>query len=181
MQSRSAALFVSTGLLVLAVTPAQVAAAGNEVPKTPGACSVVYHEEVVIAASPSTIWNVLIDLPSYGAWNPWLIHAEGDMVPGGAVTVEVILNGNAQKAEHTVITVEPYTRFCWKDAGWTAWLAPAQRCRTFEPRPDGTVKFVNELMIDGVLAKLVDLTNGASLRAGMAAESAALKQRAESL
>ncbi len=160
MQIQIAALLVSIGVGVLLAAPAPLA---------------------VIHAAPATIWGVILDLPRYAEWDPWLTHAEGDMTPGGQVTVDVVLNGSTQEAEHTVITVEPYTRFCWKDAGWTTRLVPAQRCRTLELRADGSVKYVNELILDGLLAKLVDLTNGASMRAGMAAENAALRQRAEAL
>ena len=164
--------------LVLLTRPAPAAA---EEPHGPNWLSVVYHEEITIAASPATIFGVILDLAHYGEWNPWLTHAEGQMVEGGSVTVQVVLNGQTQTAEHTVIKVEPYTRFCWKDAGWTTIFAPGQRCRTLTVKADGTVRFVNETIIDGLLAHLVDLTTGASLRAGMQAENAGLKQRAESL
>jgi hypothetical protein len=166
---------------VLIVVGVLVVQARAEAPHGPGWLSVVYREEVVIAATPATIFGVILDLPRYGEWNPWLTHAEGQMVEGGAVTVQVVLNGATQSASHTVIAVEPFTRFCWKDAGWTTIFAPGQRCRTLTVRDDGTVRFVNELIIDGLLAHLVDLSTGASLRSGMAAENAALKQRAETL
>ena len=166
---------------VLAAAPTVASAAENQEPMTPGWLSIVYTEETVIDAAPATIWNVLVDLPRYPEWNPWLLSAVGDMVPGGKVVVDVVLNGGTQKAEHTVITVEPYTRFCWKDAGWTAILVPAQRCRTLTLRADGKVTFVSQLILDGLLAKLADLTNGASLRSGMHAETDALRVRAESL
>ncbi len=175
---KNLALVATTGILVLGSAQGPAAAAP---PLTPTAHSKVYHTETVIAAAPATIWGVMMDLPRYGEWNPWLIHAEGDMVEGGSVQVDVILNGNTQKADHTVVTVEPYTRFCWKDAGWTTIFAPAQRCRTLTVQADGTVKYVNELIIFGVLAWVVDLSNGASLRSGMEGENAGLKHRAESL
>ena len=118
--------------LTLSLRPAPAAA---EEPHGPNWLSVVYHEEITIAATPAKIFGVILDLAHYGEWNPWLTHAEGDMVEGGAVTVQA----------------------------------------------DGKVRFVNELIIDGLLAHLVDLTTGASLRAGMQGENAGLKARAESL
>jgi Polyketide cyclase / dehydrase and lipid transport len=174
MQMKTAALFLTTTALGLTVAAAPVAADSS-------CCDKVYREEIVINAAPSTIFGVILDLPHYGEWNPWLTRAEGDMVPGGHVTVDVVLNGRTQKAEHTVLTVEPFTRFCWEDYGWTTVFAPAHRCRTLEVQADGSVKLVNELVIQGALSWLVDLSNGAALRTGMAGENAGLKRRAESL
>jgi hypothetical protein len=183
MPIKNAVLAGSTGLLALAavlVAPAPAIAADTLTPRTPGPLSVVYKEEAVIAATPERIWDVLVDLPRYGEWNPWLPHAEGVMQPGGVVHVDVLLNGSVMKAEHVVLVVEPSVRFCWRDSGWNSWFVYGQRCRTLAPLADGTVRFTSELLIDGIFSWFADLTNGASLRAGMAAETAALAQRAES-
>ena len=180
--SRKSLVNVAASLaLALATVGASATPAAAEEPHGPGFLSVVYREEITIHATPEKIFGVILDLAHYGEWNPWLTHAEGQMVEGGAVTVQVVLNGQTQTANHTVIKVEPYTRFCWKDAGWTTIFAPGQRCRTLTVKADGQVRFVNELIIDGLLAHLVDLTTGASLRAGMQGENAGLKARAESL
>ena len=181
MSTKKLTVLSTTLSLVLGLTLAHALPAAAEEPHGPGWLSVVYREEITIAATPAKIFGVILDLPAYGAWNPWLTHAEGQMVEGGAVTVQVVLNGQTQTANHTVIKVEPFTRFCWKDAGWTTFFAPGQRCRTLTLRPDGTVRFVNELIVDGIFAHLVDLATGASLRSGMQGENSGLKARAESL
>ncbi len=168
-------------LLVASVSGSAAAATPSQPPATPGPFAVVFHEDSVIRATPETIWGVIMDLGAYGEWNPWLPSASGDMSPGGAVTVQVVLNGSTQTAYHTVVTVEPYTRFCWKDAGVTAYFVPAQRCRTLKVLANGDVKFENELFLDGILAWVGNLMYGGSLKAGLAGETAALKQRAESL
>src|SRR6266540_421336 len=99
MNLKNVAACLTAGMLAVAATPGLAAA---ETPKTPDACARVYHEETVIAASPATIFGVILELSKYGEWNPWLISAEGDMVEGGSVTVQVVLNGQSQKADHTV-------------------------------------------------------------------------------
>jgi hypothetical protein len=151
----------------------------NLTPHTPGPCSIVYRDQAKIAAGADKIWNILFDLPHYSDWNPWVIQASGNMVPGGDVGVTVILNGNQQHADHKVMTVHPYTDFCWKDAGWNAWFVYAQRCRWLTPQTDGTVLYQVELLLDGPFDGLGDLLDGAAMRTGMAAETVALKQRAE--
>jgi hypothetical protein len=178
---RSMTTSLATLLVVSTISGTAVAATPSQPPATPGPFAVVFHEDSVIRATPQAIWGVIMDLPAYGAWNPWLLSATGDMSPGGSVTVQVVLNGSAQTAYHTVVTVEPYTRFCWKDAGVTAYFVPAQRCRTLKVLANGDVKLENELFLDGLLAWIGNLAYGASLKSGLAGETAALKLRAESL
>jgi hypothetical protein len=148
-------------------------------PREPTWWSVVFHEEAVIAADPALIWDLLIDLPGYQDWNPWITWAEGETVPGATVHVDVVLGGNVQRVEHVILVVETEQRFCWKDGGWTPLFVYGQRCRTLTLQPDGRVKVENDLLLDGLVPHLAKLFLGAQLQAGMAAETAALKQTAE--
>jgi uncharacterized protein YndB with AHSA1/START domain len=148
-------------------------------PREPSAQSVVYRQETVIPATPEKIWNLLADLRGYASWNPWVVQAEGDVRRGGSATVTVVMNGLRMRAEHTVLTVDPERRFCWRDAGWNAWFVYGQRCRTLTANPDGTVVVTQELLLDGALSGTAAFFLGKAMSDGMAAESAALKERAE--
>ena len=177
------------GVLLAAVVPAAANAAEPRdtgrtgdpglTPREPSKYSVVYREEAVIVASPATVWRLLVDLPGYSAWNPWVVKAEGTAEPGAEVVVDVVLSGHVMRAKHVVLTVEPERRFCWKDAGWNSWFVYGQRCRTLRHQADGSVLFQQELLLDGPLSKVASATMGKAMRAGMAAETAALKQHAE--
>lgn len=168
-------------LLALAVTAPVAHAAPTHAltPRQPSADSVVYRDSAVIEARPGQVWDVLVDFPRYEAWNPWIVRAEGEARPGATVHVDVMLGEQRTKAEHTVLVVQPERRFCWKDAGWNAWFVYGQRCRTLTPQPDGSVLFEVELLLDGPLSGVADHFQGEAMRTGMAAETAALKQRAE--
>jgi len=161
---------------ISAATPASV-----EAPHVPGPCSIVYESDAVIRGTVDQVWDTLVDLPHYGDWNPWVVSASGTLAPGGAVTVQVMLNGRQQKADHKVLTVNPKSDFCWRDAGWNSWFVYGQRCRWLTPHADGTVGYHVELLLDGPIDWLADWTNGQALRDGMSAETAALKQHVESL
>ena len=148
-------------------------------PRTAGKWSVLFQEQTVIAASPAKIWSVLTDLSTYAEWNPWIPSAEGVLEPGGIVWCDVVLGEKKQRFKHVVLTVEPETRLCWRDAGWNSAFVYGQRNRSLQPQPDGTVLFTQEILIDGLLSKIASLTHGPSLRTGLRLETAALKQRAE--
>src|SRR3954470_8387045 len=114
-----------------AVSAAQSTSASllSDEPHVPGPCSIVYESDAIIHGTVDQVWDTLVDLPHYGDWNPWVVSAAGTLAPGGAVTVQVILNGRQQKAEHKVLTVNPKSDFCWRDAGWSSLLVYGQRCR----------------------------------------------------
>jgi hypothetical protein len=164
------------GAVLAAATPA--VAAGSP-PREPSARSVVYREEAVVAADLTRVWQILVDLPRYQDWNPWVTRAEGRAEPGAEVVVDVVLGKHVMRAQHIVLTVEPEARFCWRDAGWNSWFVYGQRCRTLQRQPDGRVLFRQELLLDGPLSPVAGLTMGRALRDGMAAETTALKQHAE--
>lgn len=179
---RRIALSILAAVLLGGLTAAPAGAApstADDAVREPSAHSVVYRQEAVIAADPGAIWRLLVDLNGYAAWNPWVVRAEGDAVPGAEVDVDVMLGSYRMAATHVVLAVDPQTRFCWRDAGWNAWFVYGQRCRWLEPRADGTVLLRQELLLDGVLSPVADHTIGKAMRNGMAAETAALKARAE--
>jgi uncharacterized protein YndB with AHSA1/START domain len=149
-------------------------------PQAPTSTSVVLAASALIAAPPERIWSILVDLPAYREWNPWLTAAAGTIAPGADVRVRVVLNGATRDADHVVLAVEPGHKLCWRDAGWSTIFVYGQRCRWLDRRSDGSVYFSQELLLDGPFAELAERRYGASLRAGMAAETAALRQRAES-
>jgi uncharacterized protein YndB with AHSA1/START domain len=183
---RIAMLVVPLAAAVLAAVPAASPALAAAVPagtglepRRPGPDSLVYRESAVIAAPAARVWQAMVDLDGYQTWNPWLIKAEGQVRPGSTVNAKVVLGEHTIRTSHIVLTVEPERRLCWRDSGWPALFVYGQRCRTLEPRADGTVLFRQELLIDGPLNGLVKATVGKSLRDGLAAETAALKRRAE--
>ncbi len=153
----------------------------DTVPRVPTASSVVYENEATIQAPVDVVWNLVTDLPGYSSWNPWVIKAEGSFTPGARVKVNVKMGPITQTYDHAVMTVTPKSFACWRDAGWNSWFVYGQRCRWFEQNPDGSVHYKVQLMIDGPLDKVAAATNGPCLQTGMAAETNALKERAEAI
>jgi len=45
---------------------------------------------VDIDATPERVWQVLIDLPAYPQWNPFITSAEGPLVVGGRVSITLL-------------------------------------------------------------------------------------------
>lgn len=150
-------------------------------PREAGPLSVVFIEETLIDADPSTIWGIIVDLNAYDKWNPWIIRAQGRMEKGGLVDAEVKNGESIIRTKHAVILAEGTSRFCWINAGWRASFVYIQRCRSLIVQDDGRVNYRVELIIDGVLSRVSQLIQGKDLHHGMIVEMQALKQRAEGL
>ncbi|TWP50498.1 SRPBCC domain-containing protein [Lentzea tibetensis] len=173
------AVIAGTTAAALLAGMAPASADPNLEPREPSSRSLVYRVETSIAAEPARIWQLLVDLPGYESWNPWVVQAQGRAEPGAEVRVKVVLGKHTMAAQHVVLKVDAEKRFCWKDAGWNAWFVYGQRCRTLTAQGDGTVLVKNELLLDGLLSGAAGLAMGQAMRNGMAAENAALKQHAE--
>ena len=53
----------------------------------------IISTSIEIEAPPERVWGVLVDLPSYGAWNPFIVEAAGDVVPGSTIALRMALPG----------------------------------------------------------------------------------------
>jgi uncharacterized protein YndB with AHSA1/START domain len=140
----------------------------------------VLRASATIDAPPAVVWDVLTNIDAYREWNPWLIEARGEAVPGGGVLARVVLDGKERRADHRVLHVDPPHRFCWRDHGWTTAFAYGQRCRYLEASDTGTA-FRQQLLIAGPFRGTAMKRFGAAMQAGMDAETEALKARAEAL
>ena len=71
-----------------------------------------FHAGRRIAAAPDRIWALLVDLPSWHAWNPTVLSIEGDVTPGGTVRLAAAAN---PKRTFTVRVTElvPPQRMVW--------------------------------------------------------------------
>lgn len=135
--------------------------------------------EVTIDAPPAVVWDVLVDLPAYSSWNPWLTRAAGRVEVEETVLATVVLGAETREANHKIIEVVPEQRLCWQDLGWYTALARGWRCRTLEALPDGRTRFSVALGVNGAFSSTVEHRYGDAMRKGLAAETEALSDRAE--
>src|SRR5262245_21894374 len=99
-------LSIPLSLVACSPTPAtavavdETALSSSDAPHERSRCAIAYEDDAIIRGSVDRIWDTLVDLPRYSEWNPWVVSAEGKIEPGAGVTVQVVLNGHTQKAEH---------------------------------------------------------------------------------
>jgi hypothetical protein len=145
---------------------------------------VLYRGEAEIAASPAVIWDILMDLPAYPAWNPYTIAMKSTLQVGAPMEMTVKMNDRAQpltQVENIRVLDREGHKVCWGIDNLTPALNSGERCQWLEPLPDGRVRYVTEDLIEGTLNPIVLALYGADIDRGFKAVAAALKVRAEQL
>ena len=70
--------------------------------------------ELEIEAPIDLVWSVLVDYPRYSAWNPLLVHVEGEAREGELLTVHGAHGENVHdKTQVRVARVDPPSELRW--------------------------------------------------------------------
>jgi len=139
-----------------------------------------YAAEVEIDAPPRVVWRLLTDLPRYGEWSSFTPRARGELAAGAVLWLQVRLLGGVPLWQRMVVeNVAMPTTLIWTMRWLGGWLIRARRTQRLQPLPGGGTRYLNEDVIDGILAPLVDLLFGPRLSRGFVRLAAELKHRAE--
>lgn len=72
------------------------------------------YTELVIDAPRSAVWRVLIDIPGYNRWNPFITYRGGDVKEGERLKLDVSLPGAwVTPTEVRVTQIDPERELSW--------------------------------------------------------------------
>jgi hypothetical protein len=70
---------------------------------------------VEIDAPPARVWKVLVDLPAYHEWNPFIVEASGNVAVGEELSLSMALPGHEPMAiQPRLLVVQPERELRWK-------------------------------------------------------------------
>jgi hypothetical protein len=132
-----------------------------------------------IDAAPDRVWQVLTDLAAYPEWNPFITRAEGEVRPGGRLTLRLQpVGGRGLTIRPTVLEAEPGRRFRWLGKLGVPGLFDGEHTFTITGR-DGGVRLVQEESFRGLLVPVLARSLRRHTLPAFQAMNEALKQRAE--
>jgi hypothetical protein len=68
-----------------------------------------------IDAPPARVWSVLVDLPAYSEWNPFIVEAGGTVAVGNTLTMRMALPGrDPMTISPRLLVVDPAHELRWK-------------------------------------------------------------------
>lgn len=136
---------------------------------------------IEIDAAPERVWPILIDLGSYGAWNPFTYQVDSTLEIGSPVHLYVQMSPTRKvRSLCTVASVEPPHLLAWGNIMGAPFLMHSMRRQTLEALPDGRCRYTTREVFQGLMVPLVMANAGAQVRQGFERVAQALKERTES-
>ena len=139
----------------------------------------------VIDAPLDVVWRVMLDLDTYGEWNPFIVKVDwpgGQARVGQNITLHVQFRGARKLVEsHERITrIEPHALLEYQFRGplHHTGMVRGRRSQTLEAESGGCVRYSTEENFFGLLAYAVPLK---LVQDGFERHAQALKLRAEAL
>jgi hypothetical protein len=143
-----------------------------------------------IAAPIALVWQIMLDLPAYGAWNPFIFRADSASSspgPGADLTLHVRWSdGSTVSSRERIITLDPpapgegalRATLAYQFLGplHTLHLVRGTRLQTLAQTPGGPTRYHTMERFHGLLRRFVPL---AKVQDGFERHAAALKAAAE--
>jgi hypothetical protein len=138
------------------------------------------HAEVEIEATPDRVWAVLTDFAAYPDWNPFIVQAAGQPIPGTRLELQMRLSGGRPTPiRPEVLEADPAHRLRWLGRLLLPGLFDGEHTFTLQPTgPDRTCLTQHE-EFRGVLAPLVLTMIAKPTLASFHQMNQALKTRSE--
>ena len=142
----------------------------------------IYSRTVTINAPRQWVWDILLDLPLYSAWNPFTYRVDSSLQIGAPVDLYVRFarRGEVVQKEQVRIVQQP-ERLAWGMKLGADFLLCAQRDQVLVALDDKRCTYQTWDAFSGLLTPLVLGLFGADIESGFNAAADALKQRAETL
>ena len=142
----------------------------------------VLHHVVEVDAPPERVWEVIVDLPSYGEWNPFVVGAASTLEVGDPIEMKVkIFPFLTQRQRETIVEHESGKRLCYAVRGVPTGAIRSHRRHEVEALSPGRTRYTSHFELGGWLSPVVKLLLGGRLTIGFKGNTRGLKERAEAL
>jgi hypothetical protein len=136
--------------------------------------------EVEVQASAERVWEVLTDFAAYPQWNPFIVKASGEPVPGTRLELHMHLVGRRTTVlRPEVLDADPGRTFHWLGRLLVPGLFDGEHRFTIQPTGPGRVRVTQHEEFRGLLAPLLLAMIAKSTLESFHRMNQALKARAE--
>jgi hypothetical protein len=136
--------------------------------------------EIDLQASPDRVWETLTDFAAYPDWNPFIVQATGQPVPGSRLELQMRLPGRRPTAfRPKVLEAAPARRLRWLGHLLVPGLFDGEHTFTIEPTGPDQVRLTQQEEFRGLLAPLLLVFIAKPTEAGFHQMNQALKTRVE--
>ena len=134
-----------------------------------------------IDAPPEKVWEVLTDLASFPAWNPFIVRADGELREGGRLQVTLqVPDMRPVTFRPRLLAVRPGHEIRWRGVTGVPGLFDGTHALTVEPLPEGRSRFRTHEDVTGILLPVLGKVMRRTQQ-GFERFAQAVKARAESM
>ncbi|MDB5856552.1 MAG: hypothetical protein JWQ76_241 [Ramlibacter sp.] len=136
--------------------------------------------EIEIEASPTRVWQVLMDFPAHAQWNPFVRSISGTPAPGAKLDVRIQPEGGrAMRFKPRVLVADTRKEFRWRGQFLVPGLFDGEHYFQLQPLGPARTRLVHGELFSGLLVGMARSGLDGGTRAGFIAMNQALKSRAE--
>jgi hypothetical protein len=136
--------------------------------------------EIGIDAGRERVWQVLVDLPAYQEWNPFIVEASGRVQAGDRLALRMRnVGGRVMTLRPVVTEAREGELLRWAGRLWIPGLLDVQHSFVLTDREPTGTRLVQQEHFSGLLLPLVARTLDRGTRPAFVAMNEALKRRAE--
>jgi hypothetical protein len=166
-------------LLALATLVAVASCAGEPGESREGIFRWRISTAVEIDAPPARVWEVLVDLPAYREWNPFIVEAAGKVAEGEKLSLRMALPGwEPMTLEPRLLVVEPERELRWRGRLMIPGLFDGEHAFLFTPLEGGRTRVDHVEDFAGLLLPIARRLIHEETVASFHALDAALSKRA---
>jgi hypothetical protein len=138
------------------------------------------RSEIEVQASPDRVWETLTDFAAYAHWNPFIIQATGEPVPGAHLQLLMRLPGRRPMTlRPEVLEATPARRLRWLGQLFVPGLFDGEHSFTIDSVGADRVRLTQQEEFRGLLVPLVLALIGKPTQDGFHQMNQALKTRVE--
>jgi hypothetical protein len=111
--------------------------------------------EIVINATPQTVWNILVAFDRYPEWNPFIKSIHGKAEQGAKITARIEPPGaSGMTFKPTLLSVVENHRLSWLGNLFIPGLFDGEHIFELYENTDGSTTFVQREIFKGILVPL---------------------------
>ncbi len=138
------------------------------------------YSSIVVNASPSEVWKVLLNFSEYPSWNPFIRSVSGETKVGNKIAVVLSLAGKKDMKFIPTVLVNNYCReFRWIGNLVVPYLFDGEHAFVLEDNENGTTTFHHYEFFRGLLVPFMKKTLEVDTLRGFEAMNIKLKEEVE--
>lgn len=137
--------------------------------------------QILIDASPESVWQTLTDFESFGEWNPFITSIEASAEEGSELSIVIEPKpGSKTSFKPEVLVSMPAEELRWKGKLFVKGLFDGEHYFILERQNDGSTLFKHGEYFSGLLVRPLMSMIGEDTEQGFKAMNSALKRFCES-